>query len=583
MKYFWFGWLMAVGSSSCSLPAEQQANTIVNIRWNRDPESLSPLTQPNQNAVDAANLLHCGLLQVDLANGIYLPALADSLPQVQLVGDSLTHLHYQLRRAATWDSGRPVLATDVAFTLKLLFSPGLPNEKARSQISFIHDIKLDSANPRRFTFICRGQAQEFSFESGDFAILPEDALDPTHSLRQFSVASLLDYPASPKAAPTLAALAKRYQQADLGHHPDRLPGCGPYKLVGWKTDHLVTFERKAHWWADKLKSAPVVLQAKPTQLRFKIIPDDAPATLALRRHELDVLPQVSARDFQRLQQSSAARQDFAFYSTVSYEVVTAGFNTRRPVLHDSLTRQALSKLFDPERLLQATQLGQGLRTVGLVHPNDRRYYDSSLPLPAYNLPQAQALLQRAGWRRQPTGWTRVATNKKAELLALVLRYKTGDSTFKLIALQFKAAAALLNIPVELRPTEGSSLTTALKEGDFDMYIRTQKGNPFAFNYASMLHSRNVNEGNFTKFGTPTTDRLIEAVATASTPVRKRQLIHRFQAMLQQQMPLFPLFFLSYRIVADRRIHDLYPSAIKPGYSAPTITWAGSTQPRLAQQ
>nr|GFC46554.1 hypothetical protein [Tanacetum cinerariifolium] len=293
------------------------------------------------------------------------------------------------------------------------------------------------------------------------------------------------------------------------------------------------------------KSVPAVLQAKPTQLRFKIIPDDAPATLALRRHELDVLPQVSARDFQRLQQSSAARQDFAFYSTVSYDV-----------------------LFDPERLLQATQLGQGLRTVGLVHPNDRRYYDSSLPLPAYNLPQAQALLQRAGWRRQPTGWTR----EKTELLALVLRYKTGDSTFKLIALQFKAAAALLNIPVELRPTESSSLTTALKEGDFDMYIRTQKGNPFAFNYASMLHSRNVNEGNFTKFGTPTTDRLIEAVATASTPVQKRQLIHRFQAMLQQQMPLFPLFFLSYRIVADRRIHDLYPSALKPGYSAPTITW-----------
>ncbi|TVT40511.1 hypothetical protein FNT36_13620 [Hymenobacter setariae] len=580
MKYLWFSWVLVLGSSSCSLPAKQQAGTTVNIRWNRDPENLSPLAQPNQNAVDAATLLHCSLLQVDLSTGTYSPALADSLPRTRLLGDSLTHLQYQLRRAASWDNGRPVLATDVAFTLKLIFCPGLPNEKARAPLGFIRDIKLDPTNPRRFTLVCRGQAPEFSFESGDFAIVPEDALDPTHSLRKFSVASVATANAT---EPTLAALVTRYQQADLGRNPKRLPGCGPYKLAKWKTNQYLTFERKTHWWADNLRPAPFVLQAKPAKLHFRIIADDATAALALRRHELDVLPQVSARDFKRLQESSAARQSFAFYSTVSYEVVTAGFNTRRPLLRDSLTRQALSKLFAPARLLQATQLGQGQRTVGLVHPGDRRYYASNLPLPAYNLPQAQTLLQRAGWTQQATGWTRSAVGSQAERLALMLRYRTDEPTFQTIALQFKAAAALLNIPVELRPTESSLLTTALREGNFDMYIRIQKGNPFAFDYAAMLHSRNAKEGNFTKFGTPATDRLIEAVATAETPVQKRQLLYRFQVMLQQQAPLVPLFFLSYRLVADRRLQNLYPSALRPGYSAPTITWAANAAPALAQQ
>jgi ABC-type transport system substrate-binding protein len=326
-----------------------------------------------------------------------------------------------------------------------------------------------------------------------------------------------------------------------------------------------------------------VLQAKPAQLQFIIISDDATATLALRRRELDVLPQVSAREFKHLQESSYAHKSLAFYSTVSYEVVTAGFNTRRSILHDSLTRQALSKLFDPERLLQATQLGQGLRTVGLVYPKDRRYYDSSLPLPAYDLPKAQVLLQRAGWRRQPAGWTRLAINGKPQRLALLLRYRPDDLTFKTIALQFKAAATLLGIPVELRPTKGSSMTTALQAGDFDMYVRTLKGNPFTLNYTNILHSRTANEGNFSKFGTPATDRLIEAVATATTLGQKRQLIHRFQVMMQQQMPLVPLFFLSYRLVADRRIHDLYPSALRPGYSAPTITWASKNLAAVTQQ
>jgi ABC-type transport system substrate-binding protein len=252
MKYLWLGWLLAFGSSSCSSPAEQQADTTVKIRWNRDPEDLSPLAQPNQNAVDAANLLHCGLLQLDLSTGIHSPALADSLPLIRLLGDSLTHLRYQIRRTAAWDSGRPILATDVAFTLKLIFCPRLPNEKAKAQISFIRDIKLDSANPRRFTFICRGQAPEFSFESGDFPIISEDALDPRHSLRQFSVASVAATQPDKFIAPALIALAERYQQADLGHHPERLPGCGPYRMTGWETNRFLIFERKAHWWADSL-------------------------------------------------------------------------------------------------------------------------------------------------------------------------------------------------------------------------------------------------------------------------------------------------------------------------------------------
>jgi len=119
MKHFWVGLLLALGSGACSLATKEQNHSGVRIRWVRDPENLSPLVQPNQNAVDALSLLHCSLLQVDFSTGTYSPALAESLPLVHLVGDSLTELRYELRRAATWDDGRPVLASDVAFSLKL--------------------------------------------------------------------------------------------------------------------------------------------------------------------------------------------------------------------------------------------------------------------------------------------------------------------------------------------------------------------------------------------------------------------------------------------------------------------------------
>jgi len=583
MKYVWICLLLAIGSSACSQLDKHQKHKIVRIRWVRDPENLSPLVQPNQNAVDALNLLHCSLLQLDVATGTHVPALADSLPSVHLVGDSLTELSYQLRRAATWDNGRPVLATDVAFTLKLYQCPGLPNERARAQLSFIRAIKLDTAAPRRFTLVCRGQAPDFRLETGDFPVLPETTLDAKHTLRRYSLAQLANLPGLPSRDTALSALVSRYQHADPSHHPERLPGCGAYRLRAWEIDRFLTFVRKPHWWADTLRPTPFVLQARPRQLTYLIIPDETSAALALRRHELDVLPQLTARAFKHLREDDSTKQELSFYSLASYELLMAGFNTRQPILRDSLTRQALARLFDPAKLLQATQLGQGLRTASLVHPGNRRYYNDSLALPIYDPRQTVSLLKQAGWQRQATGWVPAKSKHTPQPLKIRMRYRADDAVFATVGLQFKSAATALGIPVELLPTEASSLTTALQEGDFDIYVRKLSSTPFAFDFTMLLHSRAIPKSNFTKFSTRTTDRLIDAIAATGAPAQKRKLLRRFQTIIQQQTPLVPLFFLPYRLATARELQHLYPSGYKPGYYAAAATWniAGSI-PAAAQ-
>jgi ABC-type transport system substrate-binding protein len=332
MKYLLLGSIIITGCwflGSCSAPKDQHPSELVRIRWNRDPEDLSPMSRvSNQNATDAINLMHCSLLQRDYSQNAFSPVLADSLPVVQLIGDSLTSFNYRLRKEATWDDGRPVLATDVDFTLKLMQCPGLPNEVARGQFGFIQSVRFSATNPRRFTLICRGQAPEYVMASGDFAILPEAALDPAHTLRRYSIGALSRQD-SASSDSALVAVAQRYQKLELAHHPERLPGCGPYRLTKWERNRALTFQRKAKWWADQLRSIPLVLQARPKQIRFVIIPDDAAATLALRRHELDVYPQVPAQEFQRLKASSG--QEFAFYAGPSYELEMAGFNAQLPM------------------------------------------------------------------------------------------------------------------------------------------------------------------------------------------------------------------------------------------------------------
>ena len=540
---------------------------IIRIRWAHDPEILAPLALQNQAATDANALMHVALLQANSQPLALVPALAAQLPTVAQRGDSLTTFRYAIRPAATWDDGRPVLATDVACTLKLMNCPGIPNESVRSTFRQIQQIEPDTANPRAFTLVCRGQSPYLLLISGDFFILSEASLDPQHRLRRYSLPRLQHWPATRPPDSTLQAVAQHYMAADLANHPERNPGCGPYRLARWEKDRYLSFRRKSDWWGQQVPGLPLALQARAAQLDYLVIPDASAATLALRRGDLDVFPQFPAAAFQRL--STNPSGDVRLYISNSYDIALAGFNTRHPALSDAPTRQALSRLFDTAGLLQGTQYGSGQRTASVVAPFDHANYNDSLrPLP-YDPPGARALLKQAGWQPTPTGWHRAGLGGK-QRLRLVVRYRANDALFITVALQFRAAATALGIDVELRPTESALFGKALATGDFDVFMRTLHGNPFVTNFTQLLHSASPSETNTTRFSDPVCDQLIETIATTNNArVRTRQL-RRLQALLQQQAPLVPLFFLPNRVAARRDCRGLYVSSLKPGFVATTI-------------
>ncbi|MGY2131473.1 ABC transporter substrate-binding protein [Hymenobacter sp. HD11105] len=555
--------------SACSPQASSP--DAIRVRWVRDPESLNPLFNPNDYANQAIGLLYQSLLKVDNQGRVFVPWLAEELPTVQRQ-DSLTLLTYRLRSIAAWDNGQPILAQDVAFTLKVMNCPGLPNEGVRAQFSFIRDVRLDSTDTRRFTLVCKGRAPEFAHVSGEYPILPEYALDPQQQLRSISVSALTGpAPVSLTQYPELAAFAQRYNAADLDKNPSRLPGSGPYELTAWRNSQVLSFRRKAKWWADQLPTRPPQLIAKPSTIYFQIIPDNTTALLALRRGDIDVYPMVTATEFDRLRKSEAGQKDLRFYTADSYEMVIAGFNMRRGLLTNQLTRQALSYLFDIPTLIQATQSGMAYPSVGLVNPQEKAIYNDSLPLLKYDTKRAEALLRQAGWVRQATGgWSRSSTSGKPEALELSIAYRAGEPAFEGIALQLRSAAAALGIPIQLRPTESTLLLSKLRGGNFDIYIRSLSGSPFAYDFSPLLHSRSIGVSNYTGFGSPTSDKLIKDIVLEENLDRKAKLLRRFQVIIRQECPMVVLFFYRYRLAADKRLTNLRVSGLKPGYEVMTI-------------
>ncbi|UYZ59080.1 ABC transporter substrate-binding protein [Hymenobacter latericus] len=567
---------LCVCCACSSSPSKQAAvPTAVRVCWPRDPESLNPVTLPNAYAIQLNNLLYQSLLTVDGAKRRFVPWLATDMPSVRRT-DSLTYISYQLHPEATWDNGRPVLASDVVFSLKVIACPGLPNESLRNTLGFVQDVQLDAQNPRRFTLVCRGYAPEYRTTSGDFPVLPEYLLDPDSLLRALPVRRLLSGDSTLNQVAAVQAFQQRFGRGEQWRDPRVVRGSGAYQLVSWQAGQRVVLERKSKWWGDALKNAASPLVANPRRLEFHVVPNAATALLAMRRGELDVYPNMPGPDFEQLRKTDSA--GFQLYSPASYRVVVMEINTQQPSLSESRTRQALALLVDAQRLMQATQFGLGQRSTSLISPREQWVYHDSLPLRPYSPQQAVALLQQAGWQRGSNGWRRAGNN--AQALAPRLFYAAGDRTYETIGLLLQQAARQIGLPISLHPTEAGQLSALRREGNFDLCLRTLYGNPFSYDLRPLLHTGSIGEGgvNRTRFGNAASDRLLDGIVNTEDSARKVQLLHKLQTVLYQQMPMVPLFFEPNRLAVARRFGNVRPSGLEPGYDLPAFTLTPGSRP-----
>ena len=129
------------------------------------------------------------------------------------------------------------------------------------------------------------------------------------------------------------------------------------------------------------------------------------------------------------------------------------------------------------------------------------------------------------------------------------------------------AAAKMGIPVTLQPLEGGVMSKNLKQGNFEACLRTMTGNPFIYNFQPILHTNSAGPDglNYTNFGTPESDKIIEELYETNSEPEKTKLLKRLQEILHEESNLVFLYFLQDRIVVRNGFTNLKISGIKPGY------------------
>ncbi len=567
MKYkIIFAFLLTIILGGCGSQKVDQDAHHVQIQTTKDVETLNPITYAGMiESRLVFDHIYQSLLSVDLEDISIKPILAESLPEVE-VGDSLSYFTFSLRKEASWPDHSPVTARDVLFTLKAANCPGVNNDSRRMSLDFIRDFQADSSSTKRFTFECNGYVEDMVVMTGGFAILPEYVYDPEGILRNYELRDLKEKFDILNENQEIQRFAQQFNALASSREPAAYIGSGGYKLAAWQSDQYIILEKHSDWWAEDLNIEYIT--ANPEKITFQIIPDDGAAVLALKNHQLDVMTDIPINEFQRLAKDSSFINHYNLLSPSTFTVNFIGINARIPKFQSKKTRQALAHLLDVEGIIQAIGQTPASRANSLISPSDAKNYNDQIEAFEFSTEKARNLLIEDGWKNENGGWFKTI-NGKREQLSGEINYKAGTHKNESTALIFKQNAEKIGIPITITPLENSVLSGNLRQHNFDFYIRSLVGNPFAFNFTPILHTKSaaLNGMNYTNFGTIESDNLIESIISSKDKNAQVKQLKAFQKTLHEEANLIFLYFNEQNLAVHNRFENLKISSIYPHYDA----------------
>lgn len=240
-------------------------------------------------------------------------------------------------------------------------------------------------------------------------------------------------------------------------------GTGPYVLTDFVTDEYAVFEANENYWGE---------QPKIKKITVKVIPDNQTRILALEKGEIDMIFGKNMIDADAINQYSGNDKFTVSLSdpTSTRQIV---LNTTKEVLADKEVRQALQHATNKQAI------SDGI-FYGLEQPADTLfaktvpYCDIDLEPYAYDVEQAQSMLDEAGW---VVGADKIR-EKDGQKLNIDLLYNSDSVTEKAIAEYLQSEYQKIGISLNIHGEEEQSYRDNMKAGNFDMVFNICWGTPY---------------------------------------------------------------------------------------------------------
>ena len=550
--------------------ADRPSGNNVVVRLTGEPERLNPLTTEEANAIQVMNQIFLPLLDFDPETFALTPVLAKSRPTVATIDTGKlkggTAYTYEIRDEAQWSNGQPVTAADVAFTIKAILNRKSGAANLRSTIDFVKNVVVDPSNPKKITILSDRRYISAEANVGTLSILPESVYDTEGSLKNFSVADILQND-SAKVGAAMSKFANALQSPKFSREAAGIVGSGAYTLAEWRPSERLVLQKKPNWWGDKLAAATPILSALPERLTFKIVPDEAAALALVKDGQFDAATKVSPKAFLEMQKDDKMKAIYNFSTAPALSLGIIGFNCKSPLLNDKRTRRALAHLLDVEGLTKTILSGFAEPCAGPFVPQ-KSYYDKSLKTIDLNLETAKKLLAEAGWKNT-NGDSTLDKRINGKATELVLRFvvPSANAMGEKIGLTLQENAKKVGVKIEIVKVEGKSFVGEnLRKRDFDLFINNLGMNPGLDDPKELwaTSSNTPDGGNRFQFENKAADALIEQIRSELDATKRDVLYKKFQNLIYDEQPAIFLFAPKDRIVISQRF-AAKAVARRPGY------------------
>ena len=404
--------LTSVPAALAKTPADQLivGMSMINL-LSLDPAAATGLDVSEVNA----NLYDMLLVQDVRQPDRLLPALAESWQ----VSDDRKTLTFTLRQGVTFQSGNPLSAEDVAWSLQRVLKLNLALASTWKAYGFT------AGNVAQY--MRASDAHTFVLELPR----PTDPLLVLNTLATSPSAFILD-----------RKVVQQHQKGDdLGAAwlTTHAAGSGPFILNDWRANDVILMSRFDGYWGGPAKLKRIVMRNMTESQSLRLM---------IERGDLDIAKGMSAPDIEALQKSDKVRTQTLQRGSLYY----VALSVKQPMFADARVRKAVRALIDYQGINQTVMphygvINQRPLPLGLA---------ARLPDPGYtlNVEQAKAWLAEAGY---PNGF-------KTTIRVL------AEPPFINIASNLQSTLAQAGIDASIITGTGNQIYGAMRERNFDIIV-----------------------------------------------------------------------------------------------------------------
>ena len=345
------------------------------------PKTFNPLLALDGSSDSIIRLLFAPLVNLDWATQQPGPGLAESW---SVAPDQKTWT-FKLRQGVRWSDGEPLTAGDVVFTWTDIMYNREFNQgtfdlfhiggKAFT-VSKVDDFTVQVVTPEVFA--------PFVEFFGGVPILPKHVLEAAVKAKVFPVAY------------------------GVNSKPNRIVGCGPYRLKEFRLGQFTLLERNPEYWVADRQGGRLpcidevmftVHGGAGTEVSF-FLNGKSDVCEAVRPQNYAQLKQASAGGaFQLVEMGVGAERDFLWFNQ------NTGTNAMgQPIVNPARLkwfrnkkfRQAFSCAIDRDRLVREVYGGHAQPASGFISTENQKWNNPDIPHYGFDLARARALLAEMG-------------------------------------------------------------------------------------------------------------------------------------------------------------------------------------------